>query len=169
MLKKLVPILIVLGGLGAGVGVAVAMKEPDVSEQEVALTNPCGEPQDITAPKNEDRKAAAEEVTDFIKLPNQFVVPVVDGDRVKALVVMSLTIEISEPQEEAIFARLPKLRDGFLRVILDHANMGGFDGNFTSNGSMDTLRSGFVDVAQREFPQDIHDVLILDINRQDLS
>ncbi|MBJ3763182.1 flagellar basal body-associated FliL family protein [Maribius pontilimi] len=170
MIKKLLPLVLILSGLGAGVGAGIALKKPS-DEHADAAASPCGDPlaagmdpTPVAAPPPEDSVA-----TTFLKLPEQFVVPVVDGDRVKSLVVMSITLEISEFQEEQIFSRLPKLRDGFLRVMLDHANIGGFDGAFTSNGSMDALRRGFREVAAAEFAEGIHEILILDINRQDLG
>ena len=64
---------------------------------------------------------------EYVKLSNQFVVPVVKGKTVVSLVVLSLSLEVPEGQKDAVFRREPKLRDSFLQVLFDHANIGGFD------------------------------------------
>ena len=98
---------------------------------------------------------------------NQFVVPVVSGDRVQALVVLSLSLEVPAGQKDAIYAREPKLRDSFLQVMFDHANVGGFDGAFTNANNLDVLRSALREVAQKDMGDQISDVLIIEIARQD--
>ncbi|MEO9777873.1 MAG: flagellar basal body-associated FliL family protein [Sedimentitalea sp.] len=105
--------------------------------------------------------------TEFVKLNNQFVVPIVQADRVAALVVLSLSLETQAGARERVFEREPKLRDMFLRVLFDHANMGGFDGSFTRPGKLDVLRQSLADVAQKELGDDVESVLITDIARQD--
>jgi hypothetical protein len=91
----------------------------------------------------------------------------VEKGEVSALVVLSLSLEIAPGQTEAAYTREPKLRDGFLRVLLDHANAGGFQGTFTSNGTMDNLRRALVEKGREELGNALVDVLIQDINRQD--
>ncbi|SEO00206.1 hypothetical protein [Palleronia pelagia] len=177
MIKKLLPLVLILAGAGAGVGAGIALRpDPDPANlpEDGAMADtgdPCGiDPNaasdDLGAgPELAPAEAAA--LSEFVKFPEQFVIPVVEDDKVTALVVMRLTIEVAPEMKDIVTARIPKLRDGFLRIMLDHANIGGFDGQFTSNGSMETLRRGFVDFAAASFPAGIHDVLILDINRQD--
>lgn len=173
MIKKLLPLVLILIGLGAGVGAGIALRPDPTAKTDEAHGDPgCGDLDMASTPSAELPPISAlpenTALSEFIKIPEQFVIPVVDGDSVAALVVMSLTLEVEPNAEDQVFSRLPKLRDGFLRVMLDHANTGGFDGTFTSNGSMETLRRGFVDVAQGTFPKGVRDVLILNINRQDL-
>ena len=100
-------------------------------------------------------------------MSNQFVVPVVDHDKVTALVVLSLSIEVSLGQKEAVYAKEPKIRDSFLQVLFDHANIGGFDGAFTNANNLDVLRGALREIAQKDVGDQVIDVLIVEIARQD--
>ena len=100
-------------------------------------------------------------------MSNQFVVPVVGPDRVQALVVASLSIELASCAPEDVFQREPKLRDVFLQVLLDHANVGGFTGNFTASDRMENLRGALLEAARGVLGPRVRDVLITEIARQD--
>jgi len=104
---------------------------------------------------------------DYVKMNNQFVVPVVNQGAVSALVVLSLTLHIPTGGSETVFQREPKLRDMFLQVLFDHANAGGFDGAFTAGPNMDRLRTALREVAQGVLDGNVFDILITDIMRQD--
>ena len=117
------------------------------------------------AKEYEEEKEAQRE---YVKLNNQFVVPVVKNERVSALVVLSLSVEVKAGTTQDIFSHEPKLRDVFLQALFDHANIGGFEGEFTGAGRMDLLRQSLREIAQREFPEKIYDILISDIVRQDM-
>jgi hypothetical protein len=106
-------------------------------------------------------------VPDYVKLSNQFVVPVVEGGRVAAMVILSLTLEVPPGASEGIYAREPKLRDAFLQVLFDHANAGGFRGAFTDGANLILLRRALLEVGQKVSDGVVKDVLIADIVRQD--
>ncbi len=162
-MKKLLPILLALMGTGAGVGAGLFLMPPPDAPDEAA--DPCG---DMTA-----KTAMAEEKPDttpreYVKLNNQFVVPIVLSGRVTSLVVLSLSLEVSTGVQERVFSVEPKLRDGFLQVLFDHANSGGFEGSFTNVTTMETLRRSLHEVAGRVLGDIVSDVLITDIARQDV-
>ncbi len=173
MLGKLIPVVIALIGLGAGIGAGIALR-PD-PEPVAEGTCPCecnsfagsatGEGDGGGDGHSED---AAEATTDFVKLNNQFVVPVVHDGDISALVVMSLSLEVPTGGSEKIYQREPKLRDKFLQVLFDHANTGGFDGAFTSGSRMQALRTALLETARRELGRNVDDILITDIARQDI-
>lgn len=150
MLRKIIPVVIVLTGAGAGIGAGLALRQPAPapSVSEVVPPDPT-------------------KAQDFVKLSNQFVVPLVDGGRVGALVVLSLTVEVEKGQSDEIFQREPKLRDAFLRVLFDHANAGGFRGTFTDGANLVGLRRALTEAAQKVAGTRVRDVLIVDIMRQD--
>ncbi len=187
-MKKLVPVLIalvgILGGAGAGYvlrpapggGAAAeaeghapatgeqAEGEPPVEEHGAAPAEGQGE----AAPADAGGDHGADSgVPDYVKLSNQFIVPVVEEGRVAAMVILSLTLEVPVGGSEAIYAREPKLRDAFLQVLFDHANAGGFRGAFTDGANLVILRSALREVATRIMAGGVSDVLIADIVRQD--
>jgi len=81
---------------------------------------------------------------------------------------VSLSIEVPAGNKDPIFLAEPKLRDAFLQAMFDHANIGGFSGNFTSTQNMRPLRQDLTRLAKTIVPDVAQDVLILDIVRQDL-
>ncbi|MCB1364748.1 MAG: flagellar basal body-associated FliL family protein [Rhodobacteraceae bacterium] len=161
MLSKLLPLVFL--ALGAGVGIASGYltghdRAPD-KPGIAAAPESDPEPPHGREPETGD--------AEYTKLNNQFVVPVVTSDRIEALVVVSLSLETDAGLRETVYAREPKLRDAFLRVLFDHANMGGFHGEFTRADRLDPLRTALREVAQAQLGAALRDVLIVDIVRQD--
>lgn len=165
-MKKLLPLVLLLIGAGAGVGAGIFMRpEPAPPEQVAEEDGGAQETEKADTEKEEDEEVATSE---FMKMSNQFVVPIVAGERVTALVVLALSIEVPFGEIDTVFSREPKLRDSFLQVLFDHANMGGFEGNFTSAERLGRLRAALNEVAQRDLGKDMaRDVLIVEIARQD--
>jgi hypothetical protein len=67
-----------------------------------------------------------------------------------------------------VYGREPKLRDGFLIVLFDHAAAGGFDGDFTAPTKLAALRRALTEQARAILGPIANDVLIQDIVRQDV-
>jgi len=154
MIRKLIPLLLALVGIGAGIGAGLALRP--VAEQ----------------PHDEAKPAEAAEVTpdmlpDYVKLNNQFIVPVLEEGRVASMVILSLSVEVKQDTTEQVYAREPKLRDVFLQVMFDHANAGGFRGSFTDGANLLVLRRALREAAQTTLGAIVTDVLIVDIVRQD--
>lgn len=158
MLLKLLPVFMLILGVGAGVGAALVLSP--AHEVETEDTKPDAEKKPIEAEHEETE-------TEFVKLNNQFVIPVIEDERVSSLVVLSLSIETRVPMRDVVYEREPKLRDAFLQVLFDHANMGGFNGAFTKSDMLSILRNALNDVARKELGADVQNVLITDITRQD--
>lgn len=156
MLSKLIPVIFLALGTGAGIAAAMFMA-------------PAPDPALHAEAEHEDPKDTHAETgdTEYVKLNNQFVIPVILNERVASLVVMSLSLETTTKISETVYAHEPKLRDVFLRVLFDHANMGGFQGAFTQSDTLDLLRTALREVAQKELGDEVVDVLIIDISRQD--
>lgn len=170
---KILPIILGLIGLGAGIGAGIALKP---AHQEVVEINPCGESlvdtghgtQTAYAAEGGARNGEDIATSEFVKMNNQFVVPVVSESEVQALVVMSLSLEMDAGGREIFYRREPKLRDGLLQVLFDHANAGGFDGIFTNGVKMNNLRAALLEAATKIMGYSVRDVLVTDILRQDV-
>lgn len=164
MKRLLLPILLLLIGVGSGVGAGLYLK-PDPAEHALADTNPCGELPPEAMQVNAEPAIPKER--EYAKLNNQFIVPVVKDGAVAAMVVLSLNLEVVIGARAAVFAAEPKLRDSFLQGMFDHANNGGFSGNFTSGENMRALRNDLLRRAREVAGEQVTDVLIIDIVRQD--
>ena len=164
---KILPILLVLIGVGGGVGAGLMLRP----EPEVVEINPCGDVGDTahaSAPIEEEPVEEGEPTSDFVKMNNQFVVPVVAGGQVSALVVMSLNLEVKPGSTEEFYQREPRLRSEFLDVLFAHSNAGGFDGVFTDSEKLNNLRTALREVAVKTMGPSVIDVLITDFVRQDI-
>lgn len=169
-MAKFLPILLALLGLGGGVGAGYVLRpSPDVAHE----TAPCGDPAaDGAEAENEACAAASEPAAEpvgegvFVKFDQNFVIPLIANGEVAAMVVMNLTLEVDPGLDARVLEREPRIRDRFLRVMLDHAGAGGFDGVFTSNGQIDRLKTALIETANREIGPGLRDVLILDLNKQ---
>eukprot|EP00903_Cladosiphon_okamuranus_P021954 g20186.t1 len=130
------------------------------------MAKPCGDAPPAMAAKEEAEEVPPED-REYVKLNNQFIVPVVTDGRVGALVVMSLSVEVKIGSRETVFLREPKLRDVFLQELFDHANQGGFKGAFTNSNTLDVLRNSLTEAGRNVLGDQLLDVLITDIARQD--
>lgn len=169
MKKLIIPLILMIVGIGGGVGAGLFLTpEADAEMAEGLAAQPCGDAEALP-----EAMAAAQptplENREYARMNNQFVVPVVINERVSSLIVMSLSIEVDVGGQEDVFSHEPRLRDAFLQVMFDHANMGGFNGVFTASSNMRLLRDALQDAADRVMRGHITDVLIVDIVRQDVT
>jgi flagellar protein FliL len=168
MLGKLLPVLLALIGLGGGVGAGLFLR-PAAGAEDHATDAGHGDAKaaehaaDGAAEEGESEEGGPE----YVKMNNQFVVPVVQDGRVASMVVLSLSLEVEAGNTEAVYQREPKLRDAFLQVLFDHANIGGFSGSFTDGSNLVVLRTSLKESAALVLGTIVSDVLITDIARQD--
>ncbi|WP_195821140.1 flagellar basal body-associated protein FliL [Roseobacter sp. MH60115] len=175
-MKKLLPIIMLLVGSGAGVGAGIFLRPAPVEEETASLDpgaeaseeEPAEKTHDDHSDKAHAKPGEAAAGMEYVRLPNQFVVPLVEKERISAMVVMALSVEVVAGYGEDVLEKEPKLRDGFLRVLFDHASIGGFDGAFINNENLDVVRRKLKAVAQQVMGSDVaNDVLIFEVARQD--
>lgn len=182
-MKKLLPLLLALIGLGGGMGAGLMLRpaaHPPEGEAAVeGAAAPEGEAATAEgeAPAEGEDAAAAEgegegeadpaTAPEYVKMSNQFVIPVVSEGEVASMVLLSLSLEVKAGGTEQTYSIEPKLRDAFLQVLFDHANSGGFAGSFTDGANLVVLRRALLEVARKTTGDLVLDVLISDITRQD--
>lgn len=171
-MRKLLPVLLALIGLAVGGGAGLFLR-PTAQENP---PNPCGDVAGTAgadgghaAPEDTDTSSEGDEATlrEYVKLNNQFIVPVVEDGVVQSLVILSVSLEVASGTSQDVYAVEPKLRDSFLQVLFDHANAGGFEGAFTNANNMEILRVALFEAAGQSLGPKVSDVLIVDIVRQD--
>ncbi|MBL4628194.1 MAG: flagellar basal body-associated FliL family protein [Roseicyclus sp.] len=181
MMRLLLPVILLLVGVGGGVGAGLMLaggtEETAADEGEEGGSAEEEEPAEETdaddgpAEQESANPTRVEQTgtgTEYVRINNQFIVPIVRNGSVRSLVVMGLSVEVDTGQSGAVFTLEPRLRDSFLRVMFAHANAGGFDGRFTEADAMAPLREALREAAQGILGRDTtHDVLITDIIRQD--
>lgn len=157
MIRKLVPLILAAVGLGIGVGAGLFLRPaPELPSDAEAAHAPLP-----------NLEIEPETPPEYVKLNNQFVVPVLEQGKVISLVILSLSLEIEPGKSQEIYAREPKLRDVFLQVLFDHSNAGGFQGSFTDGSNLVLLRKALFEAAAGIMGTTVRKVLISDIARQD--
>lgn len=152
-MRKLIPVILILLGIGGGLGAGLALRPvAEVDEQD---------PVEATLPA----RPMGVEIGVF-EIPNQFMVPLIADDRIAKVLVLALALEIDDAQRDLVAANLPRLRDAMLQIMFDHANSGGFEGVFTANTALGTLRAALLEAGQKILGRDVVlGVLITDILR----
>lgn len=161
----LLPSLIVVTGIAVGAGSGYYLRSPAINsdiapDQDHAKVPSLENTLDNTPEIPNDELA-------FVKLNNQFIIPVVTAERVSALVVLSITIETDTNSTDLIYNIEPKIRDVALRVLFNHSYSGGFEGNFTSPLKLDALRKALLEAINPLTGGTVSNILITDIVRQD--
>ena len=166
MIRKLIPALLALVGLGIGgaAGFFLRPAPPEATTVETETATEAGAGAHDSAPAHD---VAEETPPEYVKMNNQFVIPVLEGGRVASMVIVSLSLEVATGSSEQVYSREPKLRDAFLQVLFDHANAGGFRGAFTDGSNLILLRQALLEKARSVIGEVVRDVLISDIARQD--
>lgn len=164
-MKFILPLLIILLG-AAGGGAAGYFLSPEPVEPDSDCV--CEEAIDVG--EHDEAHAEDEPMEDYeyVNIKNQFVVPIIEDEAMAGMVVMSLSLEVSPGTREAVFAREPKLRDEFLRILFGYATIGGFGGNYLEANDLKIVREDLTKVAQNVLGPIVNEVLIVDMIRQDL-
>lgn len=169
MISKILPILFLAAGTAGGITAAKLTGSPAVqtpAEDARAKDNPG--PDDPAAGHETKPDAGSSDDSEYVRLNNQFVVPLVSNEKVVALVVLTLSLEVTPTARETVFEREPKLRDSFLQVLFDQANLGRFTGNFTKVETVRQLKTSLLEAARKELGAGVSDVLVESIARQDV-
>lgn len=169
-MTALLPIIIIVIGIAAGVGGGLALRPTITASTEgvecAEGDHGCEVAEDDHAESSHGAESNAN--VSYVKLNKQFVVPVVKEGLVRALVVLTISLEVEPSLETEIYDKEPKLRDALLSVMFLHANSGGFEGQFTGGEVMKDLRGSMLDAARELFGSDVHQVLVTNILRQDV-
>jgi len=179
-MKLLLPVLLAVIGLVGGAAAGWFLKPAPPPEPEVCLDASGAElpPEDCPEHKAAADEAALGEPTpegegdpadksEFVKLERQFIVPVMADQKVAAMAVVGLSVEVAPGHVEDVLSREPRVRDALLRVLFDHAYSGGFNGDFTAEYVLRDLRRNLLTATRKVAGPNVRDVLVEEIMRQD--
>ncbi|MFC3526990.1 hypothetical protein ACFOMH_02315 [Paracoccus mangrovi] len=185
MIKKILMLIIpLIGFVGGAIGGDMLHAKKTAGEVQSADSHAVAEGADAAA---EDKHAAEAGATDhgsagsetakaeggeggeldWFKFPNQFFVPIIRNGAPTAIMVLTLSIEMPAAARPEIEAQENRLRDALLAALMIEANTGGFDGNFTSEPSLQRLRNSLLAAGQKAGGPAVQRILIEDIGRQD--
>lgn len=162
MLKKILPLLSLIMGLAGGGGAAILLAPEPVAEPAEAAS-------DGSASADADHATDAEQTDlEIVKLPNQFVVPVILNNRVRSMMILTVAVEVEPSQADFVRTREPKLRDTFLDELFNLAAIGGFKDEIISRQTLDIVRTALTERARKTLGLRQVSVLVTDMARQDV-
>ena len=156
MKKILTIVLILAAAIGGGFG-GMALK-PQNEEMEAGEASEAAE----VPPK----PAAGPTDHEYVKFSRQFILPIVESAKVKSLIVADIQLEVVSGASSYAFARAPKLRSAFLEVLYRHAHTGSLKNSHLSDRTLTELRGDLLKSAREILGDQVHDVLITDLLRQ---
>lgn len=175
-------ICVVIGGVvghmlrgGAGDASAVTKGDSEAHDEKEAAS-------DDHAPKDKgdhggDKKAKTDShgkaggsaASAYFKFSREFVVPIIQNERVASLVILNINIESDAATSDKLFSQEPVIRDVVMTTLIEISGDGRTFQSMTTIENYETLRSLILGALQKKFPDmGIKSVLILDIARQDL-
>lgn len=163
MVKKLFPILALLLGLAGGGGAALLLAPPEADQD---TDEPASKAETPVAPSAETSDGADGD-TEIVKLPNQFVVPVILNNRVRAMVILAVALEVETGRGDEVRTLEPKLRDTFLAELFSLAALGGFEDELISRKTLTLVKRALTERSREVLGMDNVTVLITDMARQD--
>lgn len=104
----------------------------------------------------------------YYKFSREFVVPVIRNNRVDALVILNLSLESDAAISQKLFEMEPKLRDNIMTTLITLSNDGHTLDNLTDVESYESIRSMVLMNLKTVVSSGIHNVLIMDVARQDI-
>lgn len=125
-MKKLIPIIVAIMGLGGGVTAGTILKPEAKAEDAMAMVED-GKGEKATADyKGKEEKDAKKSDYVYVGLDKPFFAPVLRNNNKHTLVRLDIHLEVPPDLEEYVVKHEPKLRDGFLRAVMSFSHDGGF-------------------------------------------
>lgn len=164
MIRKIIPLALPLVALVGGAVAGDMLRAPDPATAEhPEEAKPAGDGH-AAATGAHDAAPAGEAA--WFQFPTQFFVPLVRQGDLQDVMILTLTVQTDSSSLAALAKKEHSLRDAMLRALMIHANTGGFDGNFTADRNLATLREALLQAARATTDLPVTAVLIEDIVRQ---
>ncbi|ABI78607.1 hypothetical protein HNE_0259 [Hyphomonas neptunium ATCC 15444] len=121
------------------------------------------------AKKDDHGASSSSSGSAYFKFSREFVVPIIQNERVASLVILNINIESDAAMSDKLFSQEPVIRDVVMTTLIEISGDGKTFQSMTSIENYETLRSLILGALQKKFPDmGIKNILILDIARQDL-
>jgi len=104
----------------------------------------------------------------YYKFSREFVVPIIRAGKVESLVILNLNLEADAEISQKLFEMEPKLRDNIMTTLITLSNDGTTFESMTSVENYESIRSMVMMNLKSVMSTGIHNVLIVDLAKQDL-
>lgn len=118
--------------------------------------------------KDESKKDAhgKSEAANFLKFSRQFVVPIMEDGKPKAMMILDVMVELDENVGEGVYAEEPRLRDAVLRALLKQSGAGGFGDLFEQPEVLEATRAAILEETRTVIGDGAKSILIMDVGYQ---
>lgn len=116
--------------------------------------------------KSSGKAHGGSEDANFMKFSRQFVVPVVSREARNGFMIFDIMIDVDPAILSTSYPLEPRLRDAFLRVLLDHAADGALERALRDADAMDELRGDLLLPARDILGEGANGILITDVGLQ---
>lgn len=165
MLKKIMPLFALLFGLAGGGAAAIFLAPPP--DDEPMSQHEATAPDTQSETSSNDLQDRASGSFEIVKLPSQFVVPVIMDNRVRAMVILTVALEVEVGQGDRVRALEPKLRDEFLAELFSLAALDGFKDEMISRKTLELVKRALSVRSSEVLGLQNVNVLVTDMARQD--
>lgn len=104
----------------------------------------------------------------YYKFSREFVVPIMRNGQVKSLVILHISLEADSATTEKLFSEEPKLRDNIMTTLIGLSNDGRTLERPTEVSNYETIRAMVLMNLKDAISDNIRNVLIVDVAKQDL-
>jgi flagellar FliL protein len=192
-MQKIIALVIVIAGLGGGLALGVALRPSGGAGPEEAAEVPAegdgagnaagapsGDAADahypavqsfrdrFVADQADDHDGEVSADHDYVKVGRQLIVPLVEGGETRALMLFELALDVPQAMSDRAYSAGPRLRDAFMRELFEMSYTGAFSQTYTDERVIEELRGKLRAAARRLLGNQVADVLILDVVRQEL-
>ena len=187
-MMKIISLVLQLVFVAGGVALGLAMKSPKPAETQESTEE---DKKDSAKPnKNKDEKKSSSKkkkkadndkkdkkskdgkgsdtTYGFLKFSRQFIVPIVTAGNVDTLLIIDINLEVKPAATESAYSQEPKLRDALLTALLRLSNEGAFDEKMLEDENIEDVREQLLYSAREIIGDDVLEVLILSMARQEL-
>ncbi len=103
----------------------------------------------------------------YFNFRRNFIVPVVGTDRVQALVLLNVSVEMDEVNIDSAQQREPNIRDAFMKSLLAMSHEGLFNQDITDPDVYSEIQQRLLETAKYSIDESVRSILLVDFARQD--
>jgi flagellar basal body-associated protein FliL len=113
-------------------------------------------------------EASSSSAVVYYKFTREFVVPIIRENHVESLIILNLNLEADAEISQKLFEMEPKLRDNIMTTLITISNDGHTFESITDVESYESVRSMILANLKSVVSTGIHNVLIMDMAKQDV-
>ncbi len=102
----------------------------------------------------------------YFKFGRQFVAPIVEDGRPKAMLILDVIIELSPGSGDSVYADEPRLRDAVLRALLAQGANGDLAAIFSEPSLLEAARAAVLKEVRGVIGNDAKSILLMDLGYQ---